>query len=258
MKISGYTYCRNAIELDYCVGLAIESLSRSCDEVVVCDSDSTDGTRGLLDMIASRNKKVRVINRKWENPVGDITWFTRWIQDVRKELTHEYQLCLDADEVLDSEQFNKYRESHNIFERPLQFERINFWRDGKTVIPHGRCCAHLVTRFGETSYYMPSDEQYGDEPGMLKGKEPEIRLNSVRSPLRIFHYGFLRHREALFKKCEVCLRAFFNTWDARLDQAKAHPEVHWTTFCQFDRPLLEFAGKHPDIALEWLKERGAI
>jgi glycosyltransferase involved in cell wall biosynthesis len=258
MKISGYTYCRNAVDLDYCVGLTIESLSRCCDEVVVCDSDSTDTTKDLLGQIAARNPKVRVINMPWENPVGDIAWFTRWIQFTRKHLSNEYQLCLDADEIMDYDQFNEYRSNHDISQRPIQFNRLNYWRDVNHLIPPGRCCAHLVTRFGSSTYYMPSDEQYGDLPNQLPGKEPEIRLNAVKVPINIHHVGFLRQREALFKKCEVCLRAFFNTWDERLDQAKAHPEVHWTTFCQFDRPLIEYAGGYPEIAHDWLKERGAI
>ena len=78
MKISGYTLSRNLLSLDYCIRETLLCLMPVCDEVVVCDSDSTDGTRELLDAMAAMFPKLRVINRRWEKPFKRWGWVSEW------------------------------------------------------------------------------------------------------------------------------------------------------------------------------------
>lgn len=255
IKTSGYTVVRNGIELDYCFNLAIQSLIPVCEEVVVGVARSTDGTSEFLEEWKEREPKLRVIHQPWNDPAGQIDWFVRWINDTRQHLKHPRQLFLDADEVLDPNSYEEIRTCNP--GASFWFERLNFWRDGKHIIPHGRCCGHLLARMGPTQYFMPSDERYGS-PG-FPGPEPEIRQKATFNPkLRIFHYGFLRRRQALFDKCRVVLKAFFNGYDDRLVQAENDPSKPWQDYCEFDLPLLDYNGPHPQIAHEWLKGRGAI
>src|SRR5437868_2361863 len=100
MKISGYVNVRNGIRLDYCFREAILSLVPACDEVVVCDSDSDDGTtQAILDLMEI-HPSIRYLNRPWDNPHRHITWWVEWLNWTRERLEYPLQLTLDADEVL--------------------------------------------------------------------------------------------------------------------------------------------------------------
>jgi glycosyltransferase involved in cell wall biosynthesis len=252
--ISGYTYVRNAISLDYCVLLCIQSLLPACDEVIVCDSDSTDGTREMLDAWAEAEPKLRIINRPWPNPVGDIKWMVKWMNYVRDYCYFPNQLYLDADEVLDPASVPVIRRLEPGACRT--FHRLNFFTNARTLIPHGQTCSHLVTRYGPTILPSCSDEIYA--PGHFDGPEPEIRQRATYDPaLRIFHYGFLRHQAAMHDKCRVVLRAFFDTWDTRLDEARDR-NMDWRDICAYQAPTLPFDEPHPDFCLPWLNERNAL
>ena len=53
MKISGYTYVRNGIEMDYPVVESIKSVLPICDEFIVVLGDSQDTTREAIEGINS-------------------------------------------------------------------------------------------------------------------------------------------------------------------------------------------------------------
>lgn len=253
--ISGYTYVRNCLELDYCFELCIASMLPFCDEVVVCDRDSTDGTAEILMDWSEREPKLRVINMPWDEPNAKLDFLVEWMNFTRQHLKYENQFYLDADELLDPESGPLLREIPKGEART--FYRLNFWKDGKTLIPRGHTCSHLVVRYGPSHLKSTSDEIYG--PGQFPGPEPRIRrISKVDERLRIFHYGFLRKRQALFDKCRVVLRGFFGGYDERLVEAEKHPDQPWQNFCFHTAPYETYHGTHPEIAIQWLKERQAL
>jgi glycosyltransferase involved in cell wall biosynthesis len=258
VKISGFTCIRNAIELDYPVRLTIDSLLHGCDEVVVGVAASTDGTwEWLQEHYANQHYgRLVFVPQLWPDPNQNVRWWTQWINETRKRLSGDMQLFLDADEVIEPEAFETLRRAPA--SAVYTMHRLNYWRDTKHIIPHGFCCSHKVVRFAPANLWMTSDEIYRSQD--FPEAEPEIRTRAVeRMNLRIHHLGFLRKREALFKKVEVCLRAFFGAGqDARLIEAMKHPETHWTTFCPFARPLLRSQWQVPEVAREWCRERGAL
>lgn len=254
--LSGYTYCRNAIDLDYCVELCIQSLLPWCDEVVVCDRDSTDGTREMLDEWAAREPKLKIVNMPWDNPTAQIDFLVKWMNYTRQFVSYSNQVYLDADELLDPASGPLLRQIPEGEARV--FHRLNFWLNSRTLIPHGRTCSHLVVRYGPSELPSTSDEIYG--PGNFPGPEPKIRqIAKVDERLRIFHYGFIRHNDAMFRKCKVVLNAFFGGYDKRLVEAEKYPDKKWQDFAHYDNlPLPKFNGEHPPFAHQWLKERGAL
>lgn len=251
MKLSGYICVRNALRLDYCVRLAARSLLPVVDELVICDSDSTDGTRELFDLWAAREPKLRVINYPWPNPVGDSLWWVNWLNFARERLSHEMQITLDADEVLDDSPACRAAVREAAEDGGCRwFDRLNFWRDGRSVIPEGHCCGKLVARMGPAKFWMPSDEPH--HPG-----ECEILDRAVLDGrLRIFHLGFLRRTDAFYAKAKVVLPAFFTRYDQRLEFAERDGKQLHESECDFTDFLVPYRGPWPSEVVEWMRERG--
>lgn len=252
--ISGYTCVRNALELDYPVHLTIASLLYGCDQVYVGLAESTDGTEEwLTDCFKGRD--VIWLPQKWHSPNGNVRWWTNWINDTRAHLPIDcMQLMLDADEVIDPSAFPALRAAPP--DACYTLHRLNYWRNARTTIKSGYCCSDKVVRFAPSNLWMTSDEIYRSQD--FPEDEPPIRQRAVpRLDLKIHHLGFLRKREALFKKVEVCLRAFFGQGqDSRLVEAMKHPHKHWTEF--IDQPVEAYTGRLPAIAMDWMKERDAL
>lgn len=250
MKIglSGYTMIRNGIELDYCFEACIRSLLPVCDEVVVCDSESTDGTRERLLEIQAAEPKIRIVNWPWPHPVArGWEWFVEWINFTRSHLAFDMQMQLDADEVLSEESYQRIREAKEKREC-LWFRRLNFWRDPWHLIPIGRTCSARVARFGPSCFWMPSDEPHDIEP--------EICRRAVEDPaLKIFHYGFIRDPRAYHAKAKVTCNAWFGKNDERILKAESLGEP-WQNHCVHSLPYQDFCGEHPKVAHDWLLKNG--
>lgn len=65
MKIAGFTIIRNAVKYDYPVVEAITSVLPLCDVFYVGVGNSDDGTRALIESIAS--EKIRIIDTVWDD-----------------------------------------------------------------------------------------------------------------------------------------------------------------------------------------------
>jgi hypothetical protein len=64
MKVTGFTFIRNAIKFDYPVTEAIGSILPVCDDFVVAVGNSDDNTRELIGSISGG--KIRIIDTIWD------------------------------------------------------------------------------------------------------------------------------------------------------------------------------------------------
>lgn len=69
MKVSGFTFVRNAIKFDYPIVEAIGSILPLCDEVIVAVGKSEDNT---LELIRSINDpKIKIIETIWDDTLRE-------------------------------------------------------------------------------------------------------------------------------------------------------------------------------------------
>jgi hypothetical protein len=64
MKVSGFTFIRNAVKNDYPIVEAITSILPLCDEFIVALGNSGDGTCQLIEAIQS--PKIKIVHTTWE------------------------------------------------------------------------------------------------------------------------------------------------------------------------------------------------
>lgn len=253
-QISSYICLRNGIEGDYCFRECIESLLPVSTEVVVSEASSNDGTVEVLKEWQRREPRLRVVTKAWTQPMGEPTWYVKWLNEARRLVRYPYQLTLDADEVLDESAYPAILDAARRG-AALWFERVNYIRNVRTVIAPGETCGVNVVRCGPSHYFMPSDEPYA-----RREDEPEIRkvADQLNPYPVIHHYGFLRRNSGMFAKSKVNLYGFFGSYDERLARAELEPERPWWEFCQHKQPFVTCERKQPEHCLGWLRERGVL
>src|SRR3990167_386089 len=266
--LGGNVCIRNGDSLDYCWRECIASLLPVCDTVTVSDGESTDGTQEMIQEWMTREPRLRLCFYPWPDPKGDIDFWVNWLNFCREHVREPFQIQLDADEVLSERSYpiiEAFKRETNPTDRvSLRCHRYNFWKDPQHLIPPGVCCGHRVVRIAPTSVWLPSD---GEHP-----KGAEANLMARNSEIEIMHYGFLRHREAYFKKSRQLHTMFFGgmTDQRMLDVETAAKErsdllvgenaqgnwmeeikgIEWK-----DR-IVPFAQPHPEVALPWLRAHG--
>ncbi|TFG64098.1 MAG: glycosyltransferase [Gemmatimonadales bacterium] len=119
MKVSGFSFCRNAVRLYYPIAESIRSALPLVDEFVIAVGKSDDGTREAIEAID--DPKIRVIDTLW-----DETQFVRGvINSVQTNIaldgcTGDWCVYLQADEVLHEQDLPRIREAmQDALDRPV-------------------------------------------------------------------------------------------------------------------------------------------
>lgn len=248
--LSGLIPSRNCLSQDYCLELAIRSLLPICDEIVVSDSDSTDGTLEMLNEWASREPRLRIVNYPWPDPKGDYHWYVTWLNHARQHLRFRSLCQLDGDEVLTDEP-SAYRIIRKavLDNDALAVDRLNFARNAHSIIPEGECCGKYCVRVGPSDLFLASDEPH------LPGEVPMLDMAHIEKGVRIYHLGFLRKPQAFFAKSKVVLGAFFNEYDKRIADAEEKGRLPLERFPWWNR-LVPYNGYYPQKVKDWMIERG--
>jgi hypothetical protein len=247
MTLGGTLIIRNGIAYDFCFQAAVRSLLGVCDEVVVVDGFSDDGTHEALQQMAHGEPRLRVLQRAWlPTPLG--TWLSDLTNQARTHLTTGMHINLQADEVLHENDYKLLRELANTG-RVWTLERLNFWLNARHLLPPNEKVGSTIVRLAPTT--LPC---VGDAQGLAHEQGWE------RSAARIFHYGFIRHAKALVAKARPMQQAFFGTQDSIWDEVervglKALGDTKHATAVPRSR-LVPFVGKHPEMAREWLWQHG--
>jgi glycosyltransferase involved in cell wall biosynthesis len=96
-NLSGCVFIKDAIDGAFCIFESMYQLLPLCDEFVVMDLGSTDGTLEALNEIARHNPKVRIIHSTfYEN---DAAVFAKLANDVISECAYDTVLYYQSDEI---------------------------------------------------------------------------------------------------------------------------------------------------------------
>ena len=64
--LGGTIITHDCIKYDYCIKEAINSLIEICDEIIINDAESTDGTIELIKKMQINFPKIKLFHDKWE------------------------------------------------------------------------------------------------------------------------------------------------------------------------------------------------
>lgn len=247
--LAGSLFVHDALRLDYCLQAAIESLILVCDEVIVLDCGSTDGTAGLLRHLEHRFEKLTVASSPWE-AAADYSRLAILANRAREMVTYRWHLMLQADEVLHEASYPILRELVELDgwgHRAFEVRRLNLWRDPAHHIAFNstmKPCGDAPIRIGHQVIPAVGDAE------SLRGPASDALLDQVV----IFHYGYLR-RGLLEKAIEMQSWFWPDTGpDERLVRMRDAGGGFKPEDLIPDSELREIPMPHPVAAAQWLAQ----
>jgi glycosyltransferase involved in cell wall biosynthesis len=200
MKVSGFTFIRNAVKYDYPVVESIKSLLPLVDELVVAVGNSDDGTRALIESIG--NLKIKIIDTIWDdsNRSGGAVLAVetdKAFAAISKDA--DWAFYLQGDECLHEQDYAaitnamlQYKEDKNV--EGLLFKYNHF--------------------FGSYSYLGAGKQWYRNEIRIIRNNKnicswkdaqgfrflDKTKLHVKKIDAHIYHYGWVKHPEIAQKK----------------------------------------------------------
>jgi hypothetical protein len=268
--LGGAIFVRNAIQYDYNIIESINCLLAMCDEVVVLDAGSTDGTLSLI----MEHLKTVVGDCNLETLNNDFTWSVSskagnkvtlvvmrpedWNNQHGKEklalfqnvalerLRTDYVFLLQADEIVHEDSFPWIRQAMEDNLESYLCHRINLWGnpDHYLDVPQERKpCSDVVLRLAKKGALS-----YGDGESL----EALPTYDKYVEKIKILHYGFVRNRKVMVDKIiNMQANVFEITPDSKLDGMILFDPFVW--FSKEDlKPLVI---THPVFIQQWVEQR---
>lgn len=199
MKVSGFSFIRNAVRYDYPLKEAVSSVLPLCDDFYLAVGRSGDDT---LEIARSIDPKVRIIETEWDDSLreggkvlaaetnkafhsipGDSTWC----------------FYIQADEVI-----------HEKYLDPIR-RAMDRWKDDPRV---DGLLLNYLHFFGSYDYIATAPNwyrkeirivrndrsiySYRDAQGFRKGNNKKLRVKPVDA--FVYHYGWVKHPEVQIRK----------------------------------------------------------
>jgi hypothetical protein len=254
MKVSGFTFVRDAVRLDYPVVESISSILPIVDEFVVNVGMSGDGTIDLIRGIGSA--KIRIIESAWNSNLSAGGYVLAQQTNVALfNCTGEWAIYLQADEAVHErdharlvELMRQYRSDDRI--EGLLMQRISFYGDYRTLLDVHPLRAELVCRVVKPHRFVLSR---GDALGFTvhpKYKERGRRIRVVDTGLDLFHY--LDIRSAAKSKAFIQQKSQY--WAEGSERNPVPPDMDRLYYSQFPRRFVAgYRGSHPATMTERIR-----
>lgn len=246
MKVSGFTFIKNAVQFDYPVTEAIRSILPLCDEMIVAVGDSADDTRELIHSIGS--EKIKIIDTVWDPLLreGGAVLADETNKALRA-ITGNPDWCfyIQGDEVVHEKYHDTIRKGmlqwkDNPEVDGLLFKYKHFYGSFDYVASSSKWYRNEIRIIRNN----PSFYSYRDAQGFRKDADKKLRVKAVES--YIYHYGWVRPPQIMMDK----KRNFGNYWGGdRVTEAFTHLYSGDFDYSQIDA-LEKFTGTHPAIMLQ--------
>ena len=201
MKVSGFTFIRNAIKYDYPIVEAIRSILPLCDEVVVAVGNSDDGT---LELVRSIDPKVKIIETVWDDSLrtgGRVLAVETDKAFAAVSPDSDWAFYIQGDEVIHEKYLDIIRESmekhlHNKEVDGLLFHYEHFYGSYDYVGTSSSWYRNEIRVIrNDKSIYA-----YRDAQGFRKGNNKKLRVKRVEA--YVYHYGWVKPPEVMQRKQE--------------------------------------------------------
>lgn len=250
MKVSGFTFIRNAVLYDYPIVEAITSILPLCDEVVVAVGKSEDATLELIRSIDAT--KVRIVETVWDDSVREGGRVLALETDKAFRAVAEdadWAFYIQGDEVV-----------HERYLSTIE-QGMRAWKDADHVDGLLLKYKHFYGSYdyvgGSPRWYQNEIRvvknnkaiySYRDAQGFRKGDNEKLRVKPIDAYM--YHYGWVKDPRAMQRKQETFTKLWHSDEWVEENVRKAE---------EFDYSdidvLVPFTETHPAVMLKRVAEK---
>jgi len=247
MKVTGFTFIRDAVRLDYPVVEAIQSVLPLCDEFVVAVGASSDDTRALIAAIPT--DKIRIVDTVWDDALREGGRVLAIETDKAMDaITGQPDWCfyIQGDEVLHEQYLEEIRAAMLRYKDDVRVEglllKYRHFYGSFDYVGDSRRWYRQEVRIVRHDAQIRS---WKDAQGFRKNSE-KLRVKAVDAEM--YHYGWVRHPEYQQAK----KRSFERHWHSDGWIEENLPDADEFDYSKIDT-LAYFAGTHPHVMLPRVK-----
>lgn len=251
MKVTGFSFIKNALKYDYPIVEAITSILPICDDFIVAVGESEDDTLELIQSIAP--DKIKIVKTLWDDSlreggrvlavetdkalaaIPDDTDWAFYIQG--DEVVHEkYLPAIKA--AMEEHKDNKKVDG-------LLFNYLHFYGSYDYVGSADHWYPHeiRVIRNDKNIY------SYKDAQGFRKGDNEKLNVKPINAYM--YHYGWVKEPKAMQKKQEDFNKLWHN--DEWVEQNVA--KVEEFDYKENIQALYRFEDDHPKVMIDRIKQK---
>jgi hypothetical protein len=256
MKVTGFTFIRNATKFDYPVVEAIKSILPVCDDFVVAVGNSDDNTLELIQNIDKQ--KIKIIETVWDDSqemrIGGKV-FARETDKAFKaiSMTSDWAFYIQGDEIV----HEKYLDTI--------YSAMEKWKDDESV---DGLLFNYLHFYGSYDYVGISPKWYNHEIRIIKNnkaiysfrdaqgfrKRVNEKLNVKPVDAYIYHYGWVKEPATMLMKA-INANSFYQDKNLlkRLKSKGTNGNIEFD-YSSIDSLSL-FTGTHPKVMEEHIKRK---
>lgn len=249
MKVTGFTFIRNAVRFDYPVVEAISSILPVCDEFVVLVGNSEDNTRSLIESIDSA--KIKIFDSVWDDSLregGKV--LAAETNKAIKKISPESTWCfyIQADEVVHEKYLETVKVSLEAWQNDDRVEGLLF--DYKHFYGSYDFIGDSVKWYRKEVRIIKNDPKilsFRDAQGFQKQGRP-LRVKPINA--KIYHYGWVKPPGKQQEKQKY----FHKLWHSDEWMKKNVAATDEFDYSQIDS-LARFEGTHPSVMQERIAKK---
>ncbi|NWJ49665.1 MAG: glycosyltransferase family 2 protein [Bacteroidetes bacterium] len=241
MKVTGFTFIRNAVKFDYPIVEAITSILPICDEFIVAVGNSEDETQQLIEQIAS--PKIHIINTVWNDELREggnvLAEETNKAFDAISNDT-DWAFYIQGDEVIHEQYLPEIQHSMKrwLYHKDVEglvFDYLHFY-GSYDFIGDSRRWYRKEVRIVRNNKKIRS---YRDAQGFrIEGRKLKVKQIAAW----VYHYGWVKPPE----KQQLKQLHFNRYWDKSLPDGDKTLVIEPFDYSQTDS-VAWFKGTHPKV-----------
>ncbi len=251
MKVTGFTFIKNAIIYDYPIVEAIKSILPICDEFIVAVGKSDDDTLNLINEIAP--EKIRIVETVWDESLREGGRVLAVETDKAFAAISEdtdWAFYIQGDEVVHEKYLDTiYKEMVRCKNEPnidgLLFKYLHFYGSYDYVGTSSNWYKHEIRVIKNNKSIF----SYRDAQGFRKGENEKLRVHPIDA--YVYHYGWVKEPAAMQKKQEN----FHKYWH---DNKWMEENIIVANEFDYNRSVKElklFGEEHPKIMKKRIAEK---
>jgi len=242
MKVSGFTFVRNAIKFDYPIVEAISSILPICDEMIVAVGNSDDETLALIKSIDS--PKIKIIETIWDDTLREGGKVLAVETDkALSAVSPDSDWCfyVQGDEVVHEQYLSTIRRAmHDNLNDPkvegLLFKYLHFYGTYQYFADSPRWYRREIRVIRNTRKFV----SYKDAQGFRTTDNQKLRVKMIEAS--IFHYGWVKPPEIQRAK----MKSSIKFWADEEKTEALKPQLDNFDYSEIDS-LTNFMGTHPEV-----------